>query len=125
MNQGDVETYTWSDVRNFALHGGTNIGTTRKTAAAFGVAKVIAAIKEHNLHGLIIIGGYEAYLTARELSEGGCHVPVVVVPATLSNNIPGTEFTIGADTSLNTVVDSCDRIKTSATGTKRRYFFHL
>lgn len=82
--------------------------------------KVVAAIKEHNLHGLIIIGGYEAYLTARELASGGCHVPVVVVPATLSNNIPGTEFTIGADTSLNTVVDSCDRIKTSATGTKRR-----
>ena len=56
----------------------------------------------------------------RELSSHNCPIPVIVIPATLSNNIPGTEFTVGADTSLNTVVDASDRIKTSATGTKRR-----
>jgi ribose 5-phosphate isomerase len=59
----------------FALHGGTNIGTTRKIASYFGT-------------DVIIIGGYEAYITAQELSDGKFPIPVIVIPATLSNNLP-------------------------------------
>ena len=63
--EGVTREYLWSDVRNFALHGGTNIGTTRKIASYFGTDVIIKALKEHNLSGLIIIGGYEAYITAQ------------------------------------------------------------
>nr|XP_028698786.1 ATP-dependent 6-phosphofructokinase, platelet type-like isoform X3 [Macaca mulatta] len=58
---------------------------------------------------------------AREKHEEFC-VPMVMVPATVSNNVPGSDFSIGADTALNTITDTCDRIKQSASGTKRRVF---
>lgn len=49
-------------------------------------------------------------------------IPICIVPATISNNVPGTDLSIGADTSLNAIVETCDRIKQSASGTKRRVF---
>ena len=49
-------------------------------------------------------------------------IPMVVLPATISNNVPGTDFSIGADTALNAITEICDRIRQSATGTKRRVF---
>ena len=49
-------------------------------------------------------------------------LPVVVIPATISNNVPGTEFSIGPDTSLNAIIDALDKVKTSAAGTRRRVF---
>lgn len=75
----------------------------------------------------MVIGGFEAYLgllelsAAREKYDEFC-VPMVMVPATVSNNVPGSDFSIGADTALNTITDTCDRIKQSASGTKRRVF---
>lgn len=47
---------------------------------------------------------------------------MVMVPATVSNNVPGSDFSIGSDTALNTITDTCDSIKQSASGTKRRVF---
>uniref|UniRef100_A0A665XG54 6-phosphofructokinase n=1 Tax=Echeneis naucrates TaxID=173247 RepID=A0A665XG54_ECHNA len=49
-------------------------------------------------------------------------IPMCMLPATISNNVPGTDLSIGADTSLNAIVETCDRIKQSASGTKRRVF---
>lgn len=84
-------------------------------------------MRTHSINALLIIGGFEAYLGLLELSaardkyEEFC-VPMVMVPATVSNNVPGSDFSIGADTALNTITDTCDRIKQSASGTKRRVF---
>uniref|UniRef100_A0A8C7HSG4 Phosphofructokinase, muscle b n=1 Tax=Oncorhynchus kisutch TaxID=8019 RepID=A0A8C7HSG4_ONCKI len=66
------------------------------------------------------LGGLEL-VTAREMYEELC-IPMVVIPATVSNNVPGSDFSIGADTALNTITMTCDRIKQSAAGTKRRVF---
>uniref|UniRef100_A0A8C4QI26 6-phosphofructokinase n=1 Tax=Eptatretus burgeri TaxID=7764 RepID=A0A8C4QI26_EPTBU len=49
-------------------------------------------------------------------------IPMCIIPATISNNVPGSDFSIGADTALNTIVETCDRIKLSASGTKHRVF---
>uniref|UniRef100_A0A8C8JRA9 6-phosphofructokinase n=1 Tax=Oncorhynchus tshawytscha TaxID=74940 RepID=A0A8C8JRA9_ONCTS len=59
--------------------------------------------------------------TKRDKYEELC-IPMVVIPATVSNNVPGSDFSIGADTALNTITSTCDRIKQSAAGTKRRVF---
>ncbi|KAJ3595580.1 hypothetical protein NHX12_004883 [Muraenolepis orangiensis] len=69
----------------------------------------------------------EAFECVLELTELRAHhvefcVPLCMLPATISNNIPGTDLSIGADTSLNAIVQTCDRIKQSASGTKRRVF---
>ena len=47
---------------------------------------------------------------------------MVCLPATISNNVPGTDFTLGCDTSLNAIVESCDAIKQSASASRRRVF---
>uniref|UniRef100_A0A8C6URN0 Phosphofructokinase, platelet b n=1 Tax=Neogobius melanostomus TaxID=47308 RepID=A0A8C6URN0_9GOBI len=58
---------------------------------------------------------------ARDAHEALC-VPMIMVPATVSNNIPGSDLSIGSDTALNAITHTCDRIKQSASGTKRRVF---
>ncbi|KAK9744021.1 Phosphofructokinase [Popillia japonica] len=49
-------------------------------------------------------------------------IPLVVIPSTISNNVPGTEFSLGCDTAANDITKICDRIRQSAEGTKRRVF---
>jgi 6-phosphofructokinase len=84
-------------------------------------------LSEKNIHGLLFIGGFEAYHTALLMAENRSkfpefNIPVVVLPATISNNVPGTEFSLGCDTALNEIAQICDRIRQSAAGTKRRLF---
>ena len=50
------------------------------------------------------------------------NIPLVCIPATISNNVPGTDLTIGCDTALNEIVTIIDKIKQSAIGSKRRVF---
>uniref|UniRef100_A0A4W5R426 Phosphofructokinase, muscle b n=1 Tax=Hucho hucho TaxID=62062 RepID=A0A4W5R426_9TELE len=75
---------------------------------------------QYHEHCHAYLGGLEL-VTAREMYEELC-IPMVVIPATVSNNVPGSDFSIGADTALNTITMTCDRIKQSAAGTKRRVF---
>jgi 6-phosphofructokinase 1 len=79
------------------------------------------------LKGLLIIGGFEAFTSVLQLSQQRAHfkefnIPLVCVPATISNNVPGTDLSIGCDTALNEIVTICDKIKQSAIGSKRRVF---
>ena len=69
-----------------------------------------AKFSEHRISGLLIVGGFEAYKAVLELAEArDLHtsfcVPMVCIPATISNNVPGTDFSLGADTALNEIVD--------------------
>uniref|UniRef100_A0A8B9ILW1 Phosphofructokinase, muscle n=1 Tax=Anser cygnoides TaxID=8845 RepID=A0A8B9ILW1_ANSCY len=89
--------------------------------------EISANISSFGIHGLIIIGGFEAFTGSLEMMEGRAKfeelcIPLCVIPATVSNNVPGSDFSIGADTALNTITTTCDRIKQSAAGTKRRVF---
>ncbi|TSK16025.1 ATP-dependent 6-phosphofructokinase, muscle type [Bagarius yarrelli] len=73
------------------------------------------------------LGMYQALECLLQLYEARNHyeefcIPLCMLPATISNNVPGTDLSIGADTALNAIVETCDRIKQSASGTKRRVF---
>lgn len=75
----------------------------------------------------MIIGGFEAYHACGQLADQRSNfpefcIPLVVIPSTISNNVPGTEFSLGCDTGLNEITEICDRIRQSAQGTKRRVF---
>ncbi|KAG9340267.1 hypothetical protein JZ751_021710 [Albula glossodonta] len=82
--------------------------------AAVRSAVRIGIIQGHSM--LAVHDGFEG------LAQGLLCIPLVVIPATVSNNVPGSDFSIGADTALNTITSTCDRIKQSAAGTKRRVF---
>uniref|UniRef100_A0A7N6BIA1 ATP-dependent 6-phosphofructokinase n=1 Tax=Anabas testudineus TaxID=64144 RepID=A0A7N6BIA1_ANATE len=126
LAQGQVEPITWTSVSGWTGKGGSVLGTKRTLPAKI-LEDISLNIAKFNIHALVIIGGFEAYMgglelvQAREKYEEMC-IPMVVIPATVSNNVPGSDFSIGADTALNTITSTCDRIKQSAAGTKRRVF---
>ncbi|XP_031215510.1 ATP-dependent 6-phosphofructokinase, platelet type isoform X2 [Mastomys coucha] len=126
LANGKIKEIGWSDVGGWTGQGGSILGTKRTLPGAY-LEKIAEQMHSHSINALLIIGGFEAYLgllelaAAREKHEAFC-VPMVMVPATVSNNVPGSDFSIGADTALNTITDTCDRIKQSASGTKRRVF---
>ncbi|XP_071379317.1 ATP-dependent 6-phosphofructokinase, platelet type-like isoform X6 [Centroberyx affinis] len=124
--KGQIKEIKWGDVGGWTGQGGSLLGTKR-TLPAKHLDKIAEQMRIHNITALLVIGGFEAYLGILELSAARdkysefC-VPMVMVPATVSNNIPGSDLSIGADTALNAITDTCDRIKQSASGTKRRVF---
>ncbi|XP_015708579.1 ATP-dependent 6-phosphofructokinase, platelet type isoform X5 [Coturnix japonica] len=124
--KGKIKEINWGDVGGWTGQGGSILGTKRTLPGKF-LEKIAEQMRTNNINALMVIGGFEAYLgllelsAAREKYDEFC-VPMVMVPATVSNNVPGSDFSIGADTALNTITDTCDRIKQSASGTKRRVF---
>ncbi|CAG5895595.1 unnamed protein product [Menidia menidia] len=175
--KGQIKEIKWGDVGGWTGQGGSLLGTKR-TLPAKHVDKIAEQMRKHNINALLVIGGFEAFLSllelltargkydefcvpmvmvpatvsnnvpgtdlsigadtalnaittalecllqlyeARATFEEFC-IPMCMLPATISNNVPGTDLSIGADTALNAIVETCDRIKQSASGTKRRVF---
>uniref|UniRef100_A0A3B4CQN0 ATP-dependent 6-phosphofructokinase n=1 Tax=Pygocentrus nattereri TaxID=42514 RepID=A0A3B4CQN0_PYGNA len=126
FSKGQITEIKWGDVGGWTGQGGSLLGTKR-TLPAKHLNKIAEQIRIHNIGALLVIGGFEAYLGLLELLAARSKhpelcVPMVMVPSTVSNNIPGSDLSIGADTALNAITNTCDRIKQSASGTKRRVF---
>jgi 6-phosphofructokinase 1 len=84
-------------------------------------------LRDHKISGILMLGGFEAFHSTLLLAQNRdkypeFRIPIVVLPATISNNVPGTDFCLGADTALNEISEICDRVRQSAAGTKRRVF---
>ncbi|XP_032898080.1 ATP-dependent 6-phosphofructokinase, platelet type isoform X2 [Amblyraja radiata] len=123
---GQIKEIKWGDVGGWTGQGGSLLGTKR-TLPVNNLKAIAEQIRLHKINALLLIGGFEAYLGLLELLAGRAKydefcIPMVMVPATVSNNVPGSDFSVGADTALNAIADTCDRIKQSASGTKRRVF---
>ncbi|XP_040448622.1 ATP-dependent 6-phosphofructokinase, platelet type isoform X1 [Falco naumanni] len=124
--RGKIKEISWGDVGGWTGQGGSILGTKRTLPAKY-LEKIADQMRTNNINALMVIGGFEAYESCLQLQEARSRfeefcVPICVLPATISNNVPGTDFSIGADTALNAIVETCDRIKQSASGTKRRVF---
>ncbi|XP_068261444.1 ATP-dependent 6-phosphofructokinase, platelet type isoform X2 [Nyctibius grandis] len=124
--RGKIKEISWGDVGGWTGQGGSILGTKRTLPAKY-LEKIADQMRTNNINALMVIGGFEAYESCLQLHEARSsfeefYVPICVLPATISNNVPGTDFSIGADTALNAIVETCDRIKQSASGTKRRVF---
>ncbi|XP_048202106.1 ATP-dependent 6-phosphofructokinase, liver type [Perognathus longimembris pacificus] len=126
LAKGQVQEVGWHDVAGWLGRGGSMLGTKRTLPRAH-IESIVENLRAYNIHALLVIGGFEAYegvlqlVEARERYEELCIV-MGVIPATISNNVPGTDFSLGSDTAVNAAMESCDRIKQSASGTKRRVF---
>nr|XP_057916199.1 ATP-dependent 6-phosphofructokinase, platelet type isoform X7 [Doryrhamphus excisus] len=124
--KGQIKEIKWADVGGWTGQGGSLLGTKR-TLPAKHVGKIAEQMRMHNINALLVIGGFEALESLLQLYEARAAyeefcIPMCMLPATISNNVPGTDLSIGADTALNAIVETCDRIKQSASGTKRRVF---
>jgi 6-phosphofructokinase 1 len=88
---------------------------------------IASKFQKSGFDGIFLIGGFEAYMALLSLEKARVHypqfyIPMVHLPATISNNVPVTEFSLGSDTSLNALVDACDAIKQSASASRNRVF---
>jgi 6-phosphofructokinase 1 len=120
----------WMSVNGFSSSGGSELGTQRRVPAGKDLYGIARAIEKHDIQGLLIIGGWTAYesayllLTLRE-NYPAFNIPIVCMPASINNNLPGSELSIGADTALNNIVSAIDKIKDSAVALKRVFIVEV
>ncbi|OCA81821.1 6-phosphofructokinase [Pradoshia sp. D12] len=122
---GNIKKLEIGSVGDIIHRGGTMLYTAR--CPEFKERDVqlqgIEQLKKFGIEGLVVIGGDGSYRGAKALTEHG--FPCIGVPGTIDNDIPGTEFTIGFDTALNTVIDSIDKIRDTATSHERTYVIEV
>lgn len=118
---GDIKKMEIGSVGDIIHRGGTILYTARceEFKTLEGQKKGIEQLKKFGIEGLVVIGGDGSFRGAQKLTEHG--FPTIGVPGTIDNDIPGTDFTIGFDTALNTVIDAIDKIRDTATSHERTY----
>jgi len=122
----DLFEMNWMSVNGWAPMGGAELGTSREVPSGPDLYAIARTIERQSIDGLLFIGGWEAYETAHHLFEErknypAFNIPLVCLPATIDNNLPGTELSIGADTALNNIAGVVDKIKQSAVAEQRCY----
>jgi len=121
---GDLREMNWTSVTGWVSRGGAELGTCRFVPTPETLAPIAEQLHNHQIDGLLIIGGLDGYQTAYQMlqqreNHPAFRIPIVCLPATISNNLPGTENSIGADTALNSIIQNVDKIKESAVANQR------
>lgn len=88
-----------------------------------GQTKALEQLRAAGIEGLIVIGGDGSFKGAARLTAKG--FPTVGIPGTIDNDICGTEYTIGFDTAVNTVVQAIDKIRDTASSHERTYVIEV
>jgi len=126
MINGEFTQMTSLHVRNVIQRGGTFLRSARSLEfkTKEGRAKAYKQIKEQKIDALIVIGGDGTFMGAGLFSQEH-DIPCVGIPGTIDNDMFGTDFTIGFDTALNTVVEAIDKIKDTASAHDRTFFIEV
>lgn len=124
--EGDIEPLTARSVNHILQRGGTVLKSARSKAFRTPEGRAIAyqKLKSNDVDALVVIGG--------DGSFAGAHVfmsefdfPILGIPGTIDNDLLGTDYTIGFDTALNTVVDAVDKIRDTAASHNRLFFVEV
>jgi 6-phosphofructokinase 1 len=124
--EGQIQPLTASSVANIIQRGGTILKTDRCEAFYRKAIRREAAhiLRRKGIDGLIAIGGDGTFAGAH-LMETETGFPVVGVPGTIDNDVPGTEDTIGYDTAVNTAIEAIDRIRDTASSHDRIFLVEV
>lgn len=122
----DFEELTARSVRNIINRGGTFLKSARCAAFRTEEGRALAHqnLVEAGIDALIVIGGDGSFTGALRLKEEH-GFPIIGIPATIDNDINGTDYTIGYDTALNTVVDAIDKIRDTASSHNRLFLVEV
>ncbi len=123
---GQIKEMGWMSVHGWVRRGGAELGTSRRLPSAAEWQQIASVIEQQQIDGILMIGGWVGYEFAYELGRRrdqypALRIPVICLPATINNDLPGTEMTIGADTALNTIITNVDKVKESAVASHRVY----
>src|SRR5215213_1515257 len=119
--EGQFQPLSNRMVGGILQRGGTVLGTARSTefATPEGQERAARKLEKAGVEGLVVIGGEGSLTGALRLQERG--VKVVGIPATIDNDVWGTDTAIGVDTALNTALEAIDRIKDTASSHQRAH----
>ena len=114
----------WYSVNGWAPLGGSVLGTSRKVPDPSELYNVARTLEEHKVDVLLVIGGFSGYQAASIIQRErrnfpSFNIPIFCIPATIDNNLPAAEFSVGADTALNSITEAVDKIKQSAVASNR------
>jgi 6-phosphofructokinase 1 len=120
----DMRPFKWMDVDHWASMGGSELGTNRHIPSGKDFYAIARTIEERQIDGLLVIGGWAGYTSVMHLlrerdSFPAFQIPIICLPATINNNLPGSDLSVGADTALNNIVDAVNKIKQSAVASRR------
>jgi 6-phosphofructokinase 1 len=126
MIEGGYYPLTMRDMANIIQRGGTIIKTGRSAEfqKAEGRKKAAEQLKQHNIDGLVCIGGNGSFAGAHLLWEEH-QIPITGVPGTIDNDIFGSDNTIGFDTAVNTALEAIDRIRDTAASHDRLFIVEV
>jgi 6-phosphofructokinase 1 len=118
---GKIEEMNGQMIDGIERLGGTVLGTSRSMEfrTPQGVERSVRQLERHNVEGLVVIGGEGSLKGANSLHQRG--FPVVGVPASIDNDVGGTDVAIGVDTAINTALDAIDKLKDTAAAFHRAF----
>jgi len=119
LAQGNIEELDWMSVSGWVSRPGAELGTNRFVPRPEDVQSLADALASHHVDGVLMIGGWAGYLAAQALTtpsadRPGLSIPIVCVPATINNDVPASDISVGSDSALNSIVTDVDKIKDSA-----------
>jgi len=122
----DFDPLQASSVSDIIQRGGTILKTARceEFRTTEGRLTAYKNLKNANIDGVIVIGGDGSFTGARIFNEE-YEIPFVGIPGTIDNDIYGTDYTIGYDTALNTVIEAVDKIRDTASAHNRMFFVEV
>ncbi len=111
MIDDDMKIMKTRDVSRIINRGGTILYSARCDEFRYeeGMQKAIANCRKHGIDGVIAIGGDGTFRGATDLSNRG--LPTIGVPGSIDNDVTASDYSIGFDTAMNTVVEMCDRLR--------------
>jgi len=122
----DISPLEATSVSGIIHRGGTILKTARSPLfkTKKGQKMAFESIKKLGIEGIVVIGGDGSFRGAYELNKNW-NIPTVGIPATIDNDIAGTDFTIGFDTAINTALEGIDRIRDTATSHQRLFIIEM
>lgn len=126
----EIEELNWMSVGGWATRGGSELGTNRTIPKGRDLYAIARNLEEHKIDAIIMIGGWSGYDSILELYQQrknypAFDIPMICLPATINNNLPGTELSVGADTALNSIISAVDKIKQSAVASQRAFIVEV
>jgi len=126
MIENDIVELSTTSVKHILALGGTFLKSARSQEfrTPEGRAKAAQNLRERNIDALVVIGGDGSFTGALKLAEEH-GIKVIGVPGTIDNDLYGTDFTIGYDTATNTVIESVDKIRDTASSHNRLFLVEV
>jgi len=122
--EDEIFEMEWMSVNGWSSMGGSELGTSRHVPKGSDLYSLARSIEKYKFDGILVIGGWAAYeavykMNLERQNFPAFNLPIALLPASINNNLPGSDLSIGADTALNSITEAVDKIKDSAVAARR------